>query len=185
MAGAQQGDGRSTRNQAIQPATASDASVAAKYGLVENLWEHFGQDSKKGAADTDLMPILIWSFMRWAITSRVPWRLQDFPTIFEKRFSWLSAGDVRVKQELLNYFRHKEKALAVERARAKVPVMLEHLRSEGGRHTRRLAEVLKIGQHEFEITLDRSWSGVTLWSRPSSGVEAQRRRWAVFGGSGG
>ena len=139
--------------------------LSAKYGLVENLWEHFGPRSKKVLrigldADLDMIVGAVADHVDNVVTS------YKIPDNLEKRFSWLSAGDVHVKQELMNYFRQKEKTLAVERARAKVPVMLEHLRSDDGRHTHQLAEVLKIGKHELEIILDRSSSGVTL-SEPS------------------
>jgi hypothetical protein len=84
------------------------------------------------------------------------------PQNLERRFEWLSAGDVNVKQQLLNHFQQMEKSLVVEGARAQIPVMLEHLRSDASRHTHRLAQVLRIGKHELEILVDRDSSGVVL-----------------------
>jgi hypothetical protein len=84
------------------------------------------------------------------------------PTTLEKRFEWLAAGDSTVKQQLLNHFLEHEKTFVVEGARQRVPVLLEHLRSGTGANTYRAAEVLKIGNHELEVTIDRNASGVCL-----------------------
>jgi hypothetical protein len=150
--------------------------LSAKCGLVENLWEHFGPKSKKvlrigSDADIDMVVRAVSEHVENTVAN------YKIPDNLENRFSWLSAGDVRVKQELLNYFRQKDKVLAVERARAKIPVMLEHLRSDVGRHTHRLAEVLKIGKHELEITLDRGSSGVTLLEPSSLRYQARDIPW--------
>jgi hypothetical protein len=136
-------------------------TLSAKYGLVENLWEHFGPRSKKMlriGLDANIEMVVR------AVNDHVESTVANYkiPDNLETRFTWLSAGDVHVKQELLNYFRQKDKERAVESTREKVPVMLEHLRSDDGRHTHRLAEILKVGKHELEITLDRSSSGVAL-----------------------
>jgi hypothetical protein len=84
------------------------------------------------------------------------------PSPLEKRFDWLSAGDARVKQTLLNHFQQHEKTLVVEGARLQVPVMLEHLRGNAGLNTHRLAQILKIGNHELELAVDKNGSGVRL-----------------------
>src|SRR6266699_7307941 len=76
------------------------------------------------------------------------------PNNLESRFNWLAAGDAHVKQDLLNYLRSKEKTLVVDGARIRLPVMLDHLRGEAGQYTHRLAEVLKIGNHELELLMD-------------------------------
>ncbi len=55
-----------------------------------------------------------------------------------------------------------EKALVVDGARVRLPVMLEHLRSEAGRNTQRVADILKIGNHELELLIDKNASGVTV-----------------------
>jgi hypothetical protein len=84
------------------------------------------------------------------------------PSSLEKRFEWLSAGDSGVKQQLLNHFQQYEKAHVVEGARLRVPVLLEHLRGNAGSNTYRLAEILKIGNHELELAIDKHASGVLL-----------------------
>lgn len=84
------------------------------------------------------------------------------PENLEKRFEWLSAGDSHVKQDLLSHLRHMEKSLVVEGARLQLPVMISHLKSAQGENTHRIAQVLKIGKHELEVSLERNFSGVAL-----------------------
>src|SRR5258708_17644236 len=96
------------------------------------------------------------------------------PENLEKRFDWLAAGDSHVKQDLLSYLRHTEKSLVVEGARLQLPIMLEHLRSEQGQSTHRLAQVLKVGKHELEVSLEKSFSGVALVDPPSRFTSVSR-----------
>jgi hypothetical protein len=144
-----------------------------KYRLIENLWTHVGPKSRKALrvgldANTDQIIEAVRSHMNDVVVR------YTMPASLEKRFEWLSAGDARVKQELLNHFLEHEKAFVVEGARQRVPVLLEHLRSNTGANTYRAAEVLKIGNHELEVAVDRSASGVRLeepyvapsWSMP-------------------
>jgi hypothetical protein len=99
------------------------------------------------------------------------------PASLERRFDWLSAGDAHVKQNLLNHLRQMEKSLVSEGARAQLPVMLEHLRSDDGRHTHRLAHVLKIGKHELELLIDKGASGVRI-EEPSVIARAGKTAWS-------
>jgi hypothetical protein len=150
--------------------------LTAKYVLIENLWAHFGPRSKKVLRVGLDAPI---NMVVQAVSDHIDSTVANYkiPDNLEQRFSWLSAGDVQVKQQLLNYFRQKEKTLVVETARAKVPVMLEHLLTDDGRHTHRLAEILRIGKHELEITVDRKSSGVTLLEPSSLRSQAGNVPW--------
>jgi hypothetical protein len=47
-------------------------------------------------------------------------------------------------------------------ARVRLPVLLDHLRSDAGRLTHRVADVLKIGNHELELLIDKNASGVAV-----------------------
>jgi hypothetical protein len=51
--------------------------------------------------------------------------------------------------------------------------LLEHLRGNAGTHTYRAAEVLKIGNHELEVAIDRSATGVRLEEQRSSSAPLQ------------
>jgi hypothetical protein len=134
--------------------------------LITNLWDHCGPSSKKilrVGLDADFDEIL--SNIRQHIESIiVHYRI---PENLEKRFEWLSAGDVHVKQDLLGHLRQREKSLVVEGAKLQLPIMLSHLRGEQGQNTHRLAHILKIGRHELEVTLVRNFSGVALIDPPT------------------
>jgi hypothetical protein len=135
--------------------------LAIKYRLIENLWNHVGPKSKKTlrvGLDANVEQVLE------AITSHINDVVVHFkiPDSLERRFNWLAAGDSHVKQDLLNHLRTMEKALVVDGARVRLPVMLEHLRSEAGRNTQRVADVLKIGNHELELLIDKNASGVAI-----------------------
>jgi hypothetical protein len=142
--------------------------LPAKYRLTEGLWRHVGPSSKKRlriGLDANLETIVA------AARAHIEEVVSNYrvPENLERRFNWLAAGDVSVKQQLLNHLRQMEKAHVVEGARLQLPVMLEHLRSDAGAHTHKLTQTLKVGKHELEILPDRSFSGVALedWSPPS------------------
>jgi hypothetical protein len=135
--------------------------LATKYQLIENLWNHVGPKSKKTlrvGLDANIEQVLE------AITSHINDVVVHFkiPDSLERRFNWLAAGDSHVKQDLLNHLRTMEKALVVDGARVRLPVMLDHLRSEAGRNTQRVADILKIGNHELELLIDKNASGVAV-----------------------
>lgn len=135
--------------------------LPAKYRLIENLWNHVGPRSKKTLrigldASTDAVVDAARVLIEEVVTH------YRIPDTLEKRFEWLSAGDSHVKQELLNHLRNMEKKFVVDGARLQFPVMLEHLRSEVGSQTHRLAQILKIGNHELELRIDKGASGVTV-----------------------
>ena len=135
--------------------------LAAKYKLTENLWHHVGPSSRKtlrvglNAGINDAVTAVRDHVEQVVINYKIPETL-------ERRFNWLSVGDVHVKQELLNHLRQMEKTLAVEGVKAQLPVMLAHLNGTDGQHTHRLAQVLKVGKHELEILVDKGSPGVKL-----------------------
>jgi hypothetical protein len=144
-----------------------------KYELIANLWAHCGPSSKKmlrvglDATMEDILDQIRQHIEGVVVHYRIPENL-------EKRFDWLAAGDSHVKQDLLSYLRHTEKSLVVEGARLQLPIMLEHLRSEQGQNTHRLAQVLKVGKHELEVSLEKSFSGVALVDPPSRFTSVSR-----------
>jgi hypothetical protein len=155
--------------------------LPTKYQLVENLWNHVGPKSKKTlrvGLDANVEQVL--EAVRKHLDGLVAHRISEE---LERQFNWLAARDSQVKQDLLNHLRQQyEKQLVAESARLQLPVMIEHLRSEAGQHTHRLAQVLKIGNHELEIALDKSASGVAivepLAARPAAAfTQAANYKW--------
>jgi hypothetical protein len=135
--------------------------LQTKYDLISNLWKKLGPHSKKTlrvglkVEPEEIIKVVARHIDDMVVEYRIPVSL-------EERFKWLAAGDSYVKQDLLNYLRQREKSIVVEGARAQLPVLLAHLRGEQGRHTRRLAQILKIGNHELELMLDRNALGVSI-----------------------
>ena len=127
--------------------------VADKLKLAERLWRYKGPRSRRtivvGPRD-DVHAVIrriADHVKRTVIEHRIPRYL-------ERRFNWLADGDVDVKQMLLNHVEQMEKRLIVEGARRQLPVMLKHMEADGGRNIQRLAQVLKIGNHEIEIKIE-------------------------------
>ena len=135
--------------------------LEAKYKLTEDLWRHVGPASKKtlrvgSHASIDAIVEIASKHIDEVVT------YYKIPVDLERRFNWLSSGDVEVKQKLLNHLRVMEKTLVVNALRAQLPVLMDHLKSSEGRFTHRLAQVAKVGKHELEILLDRNSTGVLL-----------------------
>jgi hypothetical protein len=132
-----------------------------KYRLAENLWRHVGPRSKRRlrvGLDTTVDDAV--SRTREHIEGIVSGYV--IPDNLTRRFNWLAAGDVGLKQQLLNHLQELEKKMVVEDARQHLPVMLDHLRRDAANHTARLARTLTVGNHELEILIDRSASGAHL-----------------------
>jgi hypothetical protein len=142
--------------------------LAVKYKLTEGLWKHVGPSSKKtirvglNATIGEVIQVIRAHIEEVVVQYRIPEQL-------EKRFGWLSSGDVSVKQDLLNHLRQMEKEFVVSAAQAKMPILMEHLRGDISGYTTRLAQVLTVGKHELELLLDRDASGARLeaWSPPA------------------
>jgi hypothetical protein len=114
-----------------------------KYRLIENLWNHVGPKSKKTlrvGLDANIEQVLD------AVRSHIDDVIIHYkiPENLERRFDWLAAGDSHVKQELLNHLRSMEKALVVDGARARLPVMLDHCAAKRGDTRTALQTFLKL-----------------------------------------
>ena len=143
--------------------------LPAKYQLIQNLWNHVGPHSKKTfriGLDAQLQDVLD------AIEEHIEEVVVQFkiPEGLERRFEWLASGDSHLKQELLNHIRHAEKSLVIEGARIQLPVLLSYSKSDQGHETHRLAQILKIGNHEIELGIDKAVSGsLVLEEKPTLG----------------
>ena len=135
--------------------------IGEKYKLTEGLWTHFGPSSKKRlriglTADLNEVVAEIDNHINEVVTAH------KIPKEMEARFHWLSDGDVEVKQHLLNHLRGLERRLVSDGARLQLPVMVDHLKSNMGYLTHRMAQTLKVGKHELELLIDRDFEGVAL-----------------------
>jgi hypothetical protein len=135
--------------------------LSEKYRLAENLWRHVGPSSKRRLrvgldASAEDAIAMARDHIEGVVSSYV------IPDSLSRRFNWLAAGDVGVKQQILNHLQSLEKKLVVEDVRQHLPVMLDHLRKDVSQTTARLARILKIGKHELEILVDRNIRGTGL-----------------------
>ncbi len=135
--------------------------VADKYRLTENLWNHVGPKSHKVVVvgpDAEIEDVIL------TIQDHIEEVVDEYkiPNSLEARFNWLSAGDVHVKQDLLNHLRRQEKLLIYQAAKAQLPVLLRHLREDEEDFTHRLRQTFKVGKHQLDMFLDKAASGVRL-----------------------
>jgi hypothetical protein len=144
-----------------------------KYRLTESLWRHVGPSSRRRLrvgldAETSEVARLACAHLEEVV---VGYRI---PEPLERRFEWLSSGDVQVKQQLLNQLREQERGLLTEGLRSQVPLMIEHLNGRAGQLTTRLAQVVRIGKHELEVVIDPKAFGAKLedWSSIRSSLQA-------------
>lgn len=134
--------------------------IDTKYSLVENLWEVYSPKSHKVlTVGPDAQTEDVVEAMQSHVMNTV--KHYTIPEPLERRFNWLSMGDVQVKQKLLNYLLDLEKQRAVVGARQQVPVMLRHLR-EHGSITHRLAHTIEIGKHKFELQYVSAATGIRI-----------------------
>ena len=131
-----------------------------KFRLTESLWKYVGPSSNKTyyiGLDVDLEELSrrVREHLEEVVTG------YDIPSSMEARFKWLSQGDVGIKQQLLNYFRQKEKALLSEALLTQMPVLKNHLLSKEGNLTTRVVQGLKVGKHQVTVVFDKRVSGIT------------------------
>lgn len=151
--------------------------IGEKYKLTEGLWRHVGPSSKRRlrvGADASVDDAL--AAARDHVESVVSG--YQIPDGLARRFEWLSAGDVSVKQQLLNHVQGLEKKLVVEDLRQRLPVLINHLRQDSANLTKRVAHTLVVGKHELEVLVDGTASGVQLeeW-RPISSTGGGGLTW--------
>ncbi len=131
-----------------------------KYSLVENLWKEYCPRSNKVlliGANANEQEIIetIRSHLFDVVVN------YDIPDPLQRRFNWLAAGDVNVKQQLLNYLHQKEKDLIVHAMKHRLPVLLKHLR-EHGSITHKMDQQIIIGKHKLDLKFDPKKSGIKL-----------------------
>jgi hypothetical protein len=125
---------------------------AIKLELAGNVWRHFGSGSTHyftvgPSADASLVMSKIYDTLNSAI--------QDYniPQNVKSRFDWLAAGDVSVKEQLLNYFKQMDKKVATESLQAQLPILQAQMRDHSN-HTGSVNTKIKIHKHSVEIWID-------------------------------
>lgn len=125
-----------------------------KFQLAERIWLHFGPSSRHEYivgpnADVDDLIEMVCAKLDQEV---VPYEMED---TVPHRIHWLSSGDVKVKEKLLNHSRQVQKALAKEKLSLEVPVLQRQVR-EHPDVTLLARTELKINKHTVIISVDRS-----------------------------
>lgn len=130
-----------------------------KYELVESLWRHLGPISS--ATFTVGSDVAADEVIR-KVTEHTISVVTEFeiPENFERRFEWLAAGDVSVRQKLLNHFQELERQAIIFGAQQQVPAVMEHLASSSSRLTQSAVQDLKIGNHNIRLEFSRDTLGI-------------------------
>jgi hypothetical protein len=134
--------------------------METKYLLIESLWKHVGKSTSKNYyiglnANLEQLSDIIKKHLESVVIN------YSIPRYMESRFKWLSAGDVDVKQKLLNYFQYQERSLLSEALLINLPILLNHLNSDKSALTTHLVQTLKVGKHEIIVTIDERIDGIS------------------------
>ena len=148
--------------------------LEAKYRLTKSLWTHVGPSSDKRVRvgnDATLGDVL-------AVASR---HMADVavhytvPEALERRFAWLTARDVHLRQQILNRLQDEERELVVEAIRQQFPILQGHSSGHGGQYTQRLTQTVRVAKHTMELVFDHSLAGVHLEDRTRASFAAEDR----------
>ena len=136
-----------------------------KYELAGNVWRHFGPRSRHSyvvgseAAVTSAADMVAGRLEEEVTQYSVPEHVRN-------RFRWLTAGDVRMQEQLLNHFRQLEKELAVRKVNEELPVLQRQVGNHGD-ITHRATSVIQVHRHEIELWVDARLGGGIREGRPT------------------
>lgn len=134
-----------------------------KYELAGNIWRHFGPSSSHAfvvGVDTPVEDIA--ATVAQTLDANVS--SYGIPPNVAARFDWLADGDVKVKEQLLNYFRQQEKALALEKVRLELPILQNQMRNHAS-VTGLVRAVLQVHKHQVAVRVRKE---------PSTAIEVDR-----------
>jgi hypothetical protein len=126
--------------------------IAIKLELAGNVWRHFGTSSTHHftvgpQADAKLVIDSVYETMSAEIQN------YNIPQNVKNRFDWLAAGDVSVKEHLLNYFRQMERKIAIDNLQAQLPILQAQMRDHSN-HTSSIHTQIEIHKHSVDIWID-------------------------------
>jgi hypothetical protein len=126
--------------------------IATKLELAGNVWRHFGASSTHHftvGPNADEKQVI--ERIRETLTAEI----QDYniPENVKNRFDWLAAGDVSVKEHLLNYFRKMDREIATDSLHEQLPVLQAQMRNHSG-HTSSVHTRMQIHKHSVEVWID-------------------------------
>jgi hypothetical protein len=148
-----------------------------KYELAENVWKHFGPSSTQHfrvGPNTSIADIsdVVMQHLNGVVNS------YSIPKDVQNRFNWLADGDIRVKEDLLNFFRKMERDLMLERVSAEMPVLQRQMLVHDD-ITDSLRSVIQVHKHEVNIWVDKDLDDTIVEGRriPKSSAGYGGKAW--------
>jgi hypothetical protein len=131
--------------------------IAIKLELAGNVWSHFGASSTHHftvGPNANVKQVI--DRIHETLTAEV--QNYDIPENVKNRFDWLAAGDVSVKERLLNYFRQMDRKIATDSLHEQLPVLQAQMRDHSD-HTGSVHTRIQIHKHSVEIWIDPRLDG--------------------------
>ena len=154
--------------------------LTEKYRLTENLWRLYGPSSRKYLlVGPDASEEQAQSLMGKHILDCV--RHYKIPEQLENRFKWLSAGDVDVRQQLLNHVMDLEKEAVIQNAKGQIQIFITQIRQNADVN-QNIHQSVQVGNHRFEIFYDPAASGARLSDTAPVVARSRGRPAAAIGG---
>lgn len=125
-------------------------STQDKLGLAESLWRHVGPRSTrylyigKTATDHEIQQVVSEELDRLASNWRIPEEM-------EKRFAWLSEGDVAVEQQLLSHITGLEKTQSGNSAAELVTDFMRRYEAERSNSLTLFRHTISVGNQKLQI----------------------------------
>jgi len=133
--------------------------VERKYALVKSLWEHCCPSSTKDLfVGPDARSGEVANVVRQHFLEKVKdYKISDS---IVRRFDWLAADDIGLRQQLYSYFLQLEKDVLTAGLENRLPILLNQL-NETRCGTKRIEQQIKIGKHELRLHFAPSYSGIS------------------------
>jgi hypothetical protein len=145
-----------------------------KFDLAERVWLHSGPASRHEYvigpnADVAELIALVCGKLDEVV---IPYELEE---AVPHRFHWLSAGDVKVKEKLLNHSRQVQKTLAAEKLSLEIPVLQRQVRDHAD--ITRLARIeLKIHKHSVIVSVEKAMNRKVMEKAPDAIISPDSQR---------
>ena len=123
-----------------------------KYSMIQALWEKYGPKSEKilTFGKDNSIEQLHKEISAYLTNVVQDWEISDN---LKKRFDWLSQGDVKLREKLLNHFKDLEKKQILDGLKLKLPVLKDFF-IKNDEITKSVKETVVIGNHKLTIKLD-------------------------------
>jgi len=128
-----------------------------KYKLVESLWSLKGPSSRKQIfVGTDATVDEIRQTVEYHFNDVVT--PHQIPSDLAFRFKWLSEGDVKIQQELYNYYSSLEKSVLIGGLEQRLPLLMNEISKSLGTS---ISQIVKIGNHEITLSFHQGPGKIT------------------------